>query len=81
MNPKVTAFPQYRMLSNGKSFYMISDERHFEEIQILGSKLIRHKVVAEQYPEMLRIQDMLSGFDGAYQVIDAEKWQEITDRS
>lgn len=77
MNNKVTDFPQYRMLSNGKTFYKITDERNFEEIVLMGSKKIRHKMRAEQYPEMLRIQDMLAGFDGVYVSISVEKWEEI----
>ncbi len=77
MNDKVTDFPQYRMLSNGKSFYKITDDRHFEEIQLLGSKTISHKITAEQYPEILKIQDMLSGHEGFYLEIPAEKWEEL----
>ena len=56
---KNTDFPQYRKLSNGKTFYKILDDRNFEEIQQMGSKFIKHKIVAEQYPEILRIKDML----------------------
>lgn len=77
MNHKVTHFPQYRMLSNGKTFYKITDDRHFEEIQLMGSKKIKHAITAEQYPEMLRIQDMLDGFDGLYVTILEEKWVEV----
>lgn len=78
MNYKVTDFPQYRMLSNGKSFYKITDDRHFEEVQVLGSKLIRHKITAEQYPEILKIRDMLSGHEGFYVEIPAEKWESLS---
>lgn len=77
MNDKVTPFPQYRMLSNGKSFYKITDDRNFEEIQIFGSKSIRHKIAAEQYPEMLKIQDMLRGHEGFYVEIPEEKWIQV----
>ena len=41
-------------------FYRILDDRHFDEIQIIGTKAQLRNVVAEQYPEILRIQDMLS---------------------
>ena len=36
MLDKGTDFPQYRKLSNDKVFYRIVDERHFDEIQIIG---------------------------------------------
>jgi len=59
MMDKNTHFPQYRKLSNGKTFYKIVDERTFEEIVLLGVKKMYFKTSAEKYPEMLRIKDML----------------------
>jgi hypothetical protein len=59
MMDKNTHFPQYRKLSNGKTFYKIVDERTFEEIVLLGEKRMYFKTIAEKYPEMLRIKDML----------------------
>jgi len=56
---KVTDFPQYRKLSNEKVFYRINNNRQFDEIQIVGKKANIHAVDAKQYPEILRIQDML----------------------
>jgi hypothetical protein len=53
-------YPQYRKLSNGQSFYMIENERKFVEIQIFGTQRIIHTINAEQYPEILRIKEMLS---------------------
>ena len=52
-------FPQYRKLSNGKSWYKIENERNFIEIQLVGSKKFVHLIEAKQYPEMLRIMEML----------------------
>lgn len=59
MNNKVTDFPQFRMLSNGKVFYKIISNTEFIEIQFLGEKKMEFRMVAEQYPEKLRIMDML----------------------
>lgn len=56
---KNTDFPQYRKLSNNRTFYKIMDERNFWEIQLMGSKKVIHEIKATQYPEMLRIKDML----------------------
>ncbi len=53
-------FPQYRKLSNGKAFYRIESERSFTEFQLMGTKVWQHKVEATQYPEIIRIQDMLN---------------------
>jgi hypothetical protein len=65
------------MLSNEKSFYKIIDDRNFEEIQIVGSKKYYFKFHATQYPEMLKIQDMLAKIDGNYIEIEEKIWIKI----
>ncbi|NVK65762.1 MAG: hypothetical protein HWE22_14305 [Flavobacteriales bacterium] len=64
MNDKGRDFPQYRKLFNEKAFYKINNDRHFEEIQLLGSRKISYAFTAEKYPEMVRIQDMLNLANG-----------------
>lgn len=59
MDYKNTDFPQYRRLSNGKTFYKIIDAKSFEEVQLMGTKRMVYTTIAHQYPEMLRIKDML----------------------
>lgn len=78
MNNKVIDFPQYRMLSNGKSFYKITNDRHFEEIKLVGTRVFKQEFTATQYPEILRIQDMLDSMDGIYLTIDEIDWDKIT---
>jgi hypothetical protein len=63
MSYKVTDFPQYRKLSNGKVFYRIRDARNFDEIQIIGSKASWFSMNATKYPEILRIQELLEAKD------------------
>lgn len=77
MKTHMMQFPQYRMLSNGKTFYKIIDERNFEEIQISGSKIYRYKFVAEKYPEILKIKDLLNVSDQIYIEINEQKWLEF----
>jgi hypothetical protein len=57
-------FPQYRKLVNDKSFYRIEDEKHFTEKQRIGKQVFTMIVEAKQYPEILRIQDMLACTEG-----------------
>lgn len=52
-------FPQYRRYSTGSSYFKIVDERSFVELQFIGVKVLIHHVKATQYPEMLRIKDLL----------------------
>ncbi len=53
-------FPQYRKLSNNKSFYKLLSENSFEEIQLVGASAITSTIKATKYPELIRIQDMLA---------------------
>jgi hypothetical protein len=60
MLDKDTDFPQYRKLSNDKVFYKIVNNREFHEIQVIGTYAQLFKIEAKQYPEILKIQDMLN---------------------
>ena len=57
-------FPQYRKLANEKSFYELIDDRHFTEKQCIGKQVFTIHVEAKQYPEILRVQDMLDCAEG-----------------
>lgn len=59
MSDKNTDFPQYRKLPNNKAFYRINSNRDFDEVQVLGTKVLRYHHDAKQYPEILRIMAML----------------------
>lgn len=52
-------FPQYRELKGFNRFYKIVDDRNFIEVYFIGTKVMSHEIEAKQYPEILRIQDML----------------------
>ncbi|MCR9172791.1 MAG: hypothetical protein NXI10_09880 [bacterium] len=64
MSNKVTDFPQYRKLSNEKVFYRIRDDRNFDEIQLVGSRAMFFSMEAKQYPEILKIKDLLEIAEG-----------------
>lgn len=53
-------FPQYRSLEGFNRHYMILNEREFVEASLRNDSWTFQTVVAEQYPEKLRIQDMLN---------------------
>lgn len=65
-------FPQYRKLSNEKSYYKIVDDRHFEEKQCIGKNVFSLNISAEKYPEIIRIQDMLACSEGFVPSTEAE---------
>lgn len=53
-------FPQYRRLSSLDVYYKICSDREFLEVKKLGTKWMVMKIIAHQYPERLRIMDMLA---------------------
>jgi hypothetical protein len=59
VSDKNTDFPQYRKLPNNKAFYRINSDRDFDEVQVLGSKVLCYHHDAKQYPEILRIMSMM----------------------
>ncbi len=57
---KMFIFPQYRSLGSFNRHYKIVSERLFIEASQRNGKWEFQEVTATQYPEMLRIQDMLN---------------------
>ena len=56
----MSEFPQYRKLSNSRAFYRIEDQFQFTEIQLIGKKSFELHFNATQYPEILKIKEMLA---------------------
>jgi hypothetical protein len=74
MDYKNTHFPQYRKLLNGLRFYKINSLNDFEELQLLGEKVYHFTIVAQQYPEKLKIMDMLSPISAHFLVSSEKEW-------
>ena len=71
-----TTFPCYRKLRNDKSFYKISSERTFTEIQCVGNQYFKIEIIANKYPEIILIQDMLNK-RGIYDLSAEEEFNTI----
>ena len=69
-------FPQFRKLENGRSLYKITAPNQFTELQQIGSKWFFYAFEVQQFPDLLRIQDMLQG-NAAFVVIDEAEYQAI----
>jgi len=70
-------FPIYRKYFNGMSFYKIISEIEFEEKQLVGSKVHKHQVIANQFPEKLRIQDMISCKDKIWETMNESDYLKL----
>lgn len=65
-------YPQYRKLEGFQRYYRISDARTFTEAVVMNGKVSYQTVEATQYPEMLRIKDMLQQ-EWNYREMDASE--------
>jgi hypothetical protein len=72
-------FPCYRKLRNDKSFYKISSERTFTEIQCVGNQYFKIEIIASKYPEIILIQDMLNQPE-IYDLSNEEEFNTIQDK-
>lgn len=72
-------FPIYRRLSNNKSFYKINSNLQFEEIQVIGSKQKYFIHEAIQYPEKLKIMDMIQLVDH-YLESNSDEWGKLIEK-
>lgn len=67
-------FPIYRKYIGLNVWFKIIDARNFVEVKQIGQKFVLHELHAEQYPEILRIQDMIACLDGAWEEIDVREF-------
>lgn len=70
-------FPQYRISKNGQNLYRIESVSSFTELQYIGKRVQVFHVLAESYPEKVRIQDLLTMSNGHCEIMDAEKFEAI----
>lgn len=67
-------FPVFLKSQNQKSYYRISSKEILEEIQIIGSKFIIHKVQARTLPERNLIFDLLENEGARWIAIQEEEY-------
>ena len=73
-------YPQYRKYVGIETYYKIESPEVFVELIKLGANIQEHRVEAIQYPEKLRIQDMLSCLDGRWEVISEDDFLAFRDQ-
>jgi hypothetical protein len=52
-------FPIYRKLDGFHRYYKLMSDRLFQEVYPQGGNLVRNEIEATQFPEIVRIQDMI----------------------
>lgn len=76
-----TTFPVYLRITDGLSVYRIASETSFTEVQRVGQRFVAHHVVAQTWPERLRIADMLANFTGVWSVTSEDEFDHWLDRA
>lgn len=74
----LTEFPLYRKYCNAQTYFKVESSKVLIERQILGNKYFENKIVASQYPEMLKIQDLIKLADAAYCASSKEEYESIS---
>lgn len=67
-------YPQYRKYKNNKSFFKITSDKEWEEIQIVGSKAILNQFTVKIMPDRNFIQDMTFDYKENWDVISEEEY-------
>ena len=57
---KNNQFPLFRRLGTLNVYYKVISNTECTEYKYMGSKILQFNLVASQYPEILRIQDMIA---------------------
>lgn len=70
----MTKFPVYRKYTNNNTYFKILSENEFEELQFIGSLRHLFTITAHQYPERLRIMDMIACKDEIWQPISEDEY-------
>ncbi len=70
-------FPQYRMYSNGLSYFEILNESNFIEYKMLGKKVEVYNIEAKILPERNFIQDMLVNEGNHWLIIDEKEFNKF----
>ena len=68
----------YRKYFNETSYFKIESPTLFEEVQMVGKTKHKIQVKAKQYPEMVRIKDMINCMDNLWIEIDETEYQQAT---
>ncbi len=68
MNDKDLGFPVYRKYVGINVWFKIITNTHFIEIKQIGNRFVQSEVVANQYPEMVLIKDMLACHENRWEV-------------
>ncbi|MEN9640410.1 MAG: hypothetical protein RLZZ262_2279 [Bacteroidota bacterium] len=72
-------YPQYRRLSNGKSYYEILSADEMREITVSGKRWTEYEIKAKILPERVLITDLLDMRYAHYELISEKEFFDFLD--
>lgn len=81
MNNEEVEYPQYRKYVGIDVWYKINSPASFTEIKQVGSQIVVHEIQAEQYPEKLRIQDMISCHEDRWEPVGPAEVESLLEKA
>lgn len=70
-------FPVYRKYKTNTTFIKIISPNEFDEIQLIGKKVVRNKILAKQLPELNQVYDLVFNYHTFAEVITEYAYNEI----
>jgi hypothetical protein len=79
MTQKAIEFPQYRRYLNGRNYFCFHSMDAFEELRALGGRWLIENHTVKILPDRNLVHDLLFGYEGMAEVIDAETYKKVRD--
>ena len=69
-------FPIYRKYSHNRTYFKITSEKNFEELNIIGKTYSLHNFQSKILPDRLFIQDMIDNRNNHWDEISEEEYDQ-----
>ncbi len=77
---QIVTYPQYRKYKNEKGYFKIISEDEWEEIQIIGSKIVVNKFKVNIFPDRNFINDLTFDYKNNWTLIEEKEYEKVKKR-
>ncbi len=74
----LTEFPLFRKYCNAQTHFKVESKKVLIERQIIGEKYFETKIIARQFPEMLKIRELIERSNKIYCTSTQEEFESIS---
>lgn len=72
-------YPVYRKYPHNKTFFKVTSDNRFEELNIMGNKYSLHEFEARVHPDRMYIFDLVHNYHEHYMQIDGNEYEQMLD--